>query len=158
MAKPVPEGMHSIIPHLIIKGADKAVEFYKEVFGAEQIGPVSTMPDGKVMHALLKIGDSHLMMADEFPQSTCRSPQSLGGSAVVLTLYVPDVDATWKKATEAGAQVVFPLSNQFWGDRYGQVRDPFGHVWALATHIEDLTPEEIEGRAKEAFAQMSKRS
>ncbi|MBZ5566450.1 MAG: VOC family protein [Acidobacteriia bacterium] len=156
MADPIPCGMHSITPHIIVNGAAKAVEFYKRVFGAEQIGPVSTMPDGKVMHAHLKIGDSHLMMADEFPQGSCRSPQSLGGSPVVLTLYVTDVDATWKKATEAGAKVVFPLSNQFWGDRYGQVADPFGHVWALATHIEDLTPAEIEQRAKSMFAQMGK--
>ncbi|MBZ5630614.1 MAG: VOC family protein [Acidobacteriia bacterium] len=152
MADPIPCGMHSITPHIIVNGAAKAVEFYKKVFGAEQVGPVSTMPDGKVMHAHLKIGDSHLMMADEFPQGSCRSPQSLGGSPVVLTLYVTDVDATWKKATEAGAKVVFPLSNQFWGDRYGQVADPFGHVWALATHIEDLTQAEIEERAKSAFA------
>ena len=152
MADPIPCGMHSITPHIIVNGAAKAVEFYKKVFGAEQVGPVSTMPDGKVMHAHLKIGDSHLMMADEFPQGSCRSPQSLGGSPVVLTLYVTDVDATWKKATEAGAKVVFPLSNQFWGDRYGQVADPFGHVWALATHIGDLTQAEIEERAKSAFA------
>ena len=156
MADPIPCGMHSITPHIIVNGAAKAVEFYKKVFGAEQIGPISTMPDGKVMHAHLKIGDSHLMMADEFPQGSCRSPQSLGGSPVVLTLYVTDVDATWKKATEAGAKVVFPLANQFWGDRYGQVADPFGHVWALATHIEDVSPAELEERAKSMFANAGK--
>jgi PhnB protein len=156
MAKPIPEGMHSITPHIVVNGAAKAIEFYKKVFGAEQIGPVSTMPDGKVMHAHLKIGDSHLLMVDEFPKGCVRSPVSLGGSPVVLTLYVPDVDATWKRATDNGATVVFPLGEQFWGDRYGQVQDPFGHVWALATHVEDLTPAEIEERAKSAFAQMAK--
>ena len=156
MVKPVPYDMHSITPHLVINGAAKAVEFYKRVFGAEVVRPISTTPDGKVMHAHLKIGDSNLMMADEFPQSCARSPQSLGGSAVVLTLYVPDVDATWKNATDAGAKVVFPLGNQFWGDRYGQIQDPWGHVWALATHVEDLTQAQIEQRAKEAFAQMPK--
>lgn len=157
MAKPIPEGMHSITPHLIVNGAAKAIEFYKHVFGAQQIGPVSTMPDGKVMHAHLKIGDSHLMLADEFPQQGCaRSPQSLGGSPVVLTLYVTDVDATWKTATEQGAKVLFALSNQFWGDRYGQIQDPFGHVWALATHLEDLTPAEIDERAKSMFAHTAK--
>jgi PhnB protein len=156
MAKPIPEGMHSITPHIIVNGAANAIEFYKKVFGAEQIGPVSTMPDGKVMHAHLKIGDSHLMMADEFPKPGMASPQTLGGSPVVLTLYVPDVDATWKMATDAGAKALFPLSNQFWGDRYGMVQDPFGHMWALATHIEDLTPAEIEERSKSAFAHAGK--
>jgi PhnB protein len=156
MAKAIPEGMHSITPHIIVNGAAKAIDFYKKVFGAEMVGPPSTGPDGKIMHALLKIGDSHLMMADEFPKGCTRSPQSLGGTPVVLTLYVPDVDATWKKATDNGAKVVFPVSDQFWGDRYGQVQDPFGHVWALATHIEDLTPAQIEERAKEVFAQMAK--
>lgn len=156
MVKPVPYDMHSITPHLVINGAAKAVEFYKKVFDAEVVRPISTTPDGKVMHAHLKIGDSNLMMADEFPQGSARAPQTLGGTPVVLTLYVADVDATWKKATDAGAKVVFPLGNQFWGDRYGQIQDPFGHVWALATHVEDLTQAQIEERAKEVFAQMAK--
>ena len=156
MVKPVPYDMHSITPHLVINGAAKAVEFYKKVFDAEVVRPISTTPDGKVMHAHMKIGDSNLMMADEFPQGSARAPQTLGGTPVVLTLYVADVDATWKKATDAGAKVVFPLGNQFWGDRYGQIQDPFGHVWALATHVEDLTQAQIEERAKEVFAQMAK--
>lgn len=154
MAKPVPEGMHSITPHLVVNGAAMAIDYYKAVFGAEEVRPTSTTPDGKVMHAHLRIGDSDLMLADEFPQGCARSPQALGGSPVVLTLYVPDVDATWKKATEGGAKPLFPLTNQFWGDRYGQIQDPFGHVWALATHVEDLTQAEIEQRARQAFAQM----
>ena len=152
MVKPIPEGMHSITPHLIVNGAAKAIEFYKKVFGAHEVRPTSTMPDGKVMHAHLKIGDSDVMLADEFPHSPVRSPQSVGGASVVLTLYVPDVDATWKKATDAGAKSLCPLSNMFWGDRYGMLQDPFGQVWALATHIEDLTQAEIEERAKSAFA------
>lgn len=156
MAKAIPEGMHSITPHLVVNGAAKAVEFYKEVFGAEVVRPISTTTDGKVMHAHLKIGDTQLMMADEFPMSRARSPQSLGGSAVVLNLYVADVDATWKRALDHGAQVVFPLADQFWGDRYGQIQDPFGHIWALATHTEDLTPAEIEARARVAMEEMSK--
>ena len=156
MVKPIPYGMHSITPHLLVDGAAKAIEFYKDVFGAELVRPISTTPDGKVMHAHLKIGDSHLMMADAFPKPGMGSPKSLGGTPVVLTLYVPDVDVTWKKATEAGAKALFPLSNQFWGDRYGMVQDPFGHLWALATHIEDLTQEEIEERAKSAFAHAGK--
>ena len=157
MANYVPYELHSITPHLVVHKATKAIEFYKEVFGAELVRPVSTTPDGKVMHAHLKIGDSNLMMADEFPMSSARSPQSLGGSPVVLTLYVPDVDATWKRALDHGAQVVFPLGDQFWGDRYGQVKDPFGHIWALATHHEDLQQAEIEERARKAFAQMPSR-
>ena len=153
MVRAIPEGMHSITPHLLVDGAAKAIEFYKDVFGAELVRPTSTTPDGKVMHAHLKIGDSHLMMADyAFPRPGMGSPQSLGGTPVVLTLYVPDVDATWKKATDAGAKPLVPLANQFWGDRYGIVQDPFGHMWALATHIEDLTQKEIEERMNSVFA------
>ena len=109
MVKPIPYGMHSITPHLLVDGAAKAIEFYRNVFGAEVVRPISTTPDGKVMHAHLKIGDSHLMMADAFPKECMGSPKSLGGTPVVLTLYVPDVDATWKKATDAGAKPMFPL-------------------------------------------------
>jgi PhnB protein len=156
MVKPIPEGMHSITPHLLVDGAAKALEFYKNAFGAEVARPPSTTPDGKILHVLFKIGDSHLMMADAFPKGSMASPKSLGGTPVVLTLYVPDVDATWKKATDAGAKPVFPLINQFWGDRYGIIEDQFGHAWALATHIEDLTPAELEERAKSAFAHSGK--
>ncbi len=145
----------SITPHLCIQGAAEAIDFYKKAFGAEEIGRHET-PDGKIMHAALKIGDSMLFLADDFGQCQFRSPKALGGNSVVLNLYGPDVDALWQRATDAGASVVFPLANQFWGDRYGQVQDPFGHIWALGTHIEDVTPAEMEERAKAAFAHMPK--
>jgi len=153
--KAVPEGMHTITPHLIINGADKAIEFYKKAFGAEVNG-VHHTPDGKVMHASLKIGDSHLYLADEFPGMGAKGPQALGGSPVVLNLYADNIDKVFNQAVAAGATVTMPLANQFWGDRYGQVKDPFGHSWALGQHIEDVAPPEMERRANEAFAQMAK--
>ena len=153
--KAVQEGMHTITPHLSVKGADKAIEFYKKAFGAEVKG-VHHTPDGRVMHAMLKIGDSHLMMDDEFPGMGTPSPQTLGGSPVVLNIYVDDVDALFNQAVAAGAQVTMPLQNQFWGDRYGQIKDPFGHTWALGQHIEDVAPEEMERRGKAIFAEMAK--
>jgi len=109
-----------------------------------------------VMHAMLKIGDSHLMMADEFPGIGTPSAQTLGGSPVVLNIYVDNVDALFNQAVAAGAQVTMPLQNQFWGDRYGQIKDPFGHAWALGQHIEDVAPEELERRGKAIFAEMAK--
>ncbi len=153
----VPEGLHTITPHLYVRDASKAIEFYKKAFGAEVQGGVHHTPDGKVMHASLKIGDSHLMLADEFPQFGERSPQSLGGSPVVLNIYVEDVDKLFTQAVAAGAKVTMPLADQFWGDRYGQVVDPFGHHWALGAHKEDVAPEELEKRAKAAFAEMAKK-
>ncbi len=151
-----PEGLRSITPHLVIKGGGPAIEFYRSVFGAQVIGPVHTTPDGKVMHALLEIGDSRIMLADTFEMPGApRSPAALGGSPVILNLYVPDVDALWQKALDAGATVVFPLKNQCWGDRYGQIRDPFGHEWALAQHVEDVSPAEMEKRAREAIPSMA---
>ncbi len=156
--KPIPQGMHTITPHLVINGAAQAIDFYKRAFGAEELGRHTT-PDGKIMHALLQVGDSRLMLADEFPGPGClKSAQTLGGSPVVLNLYFPDVDAQWKQAVEAGAKVTFPLADQFWGDRYGQVSDPFGFQWALATHVEDVSPAEMKERAKAAFALMQKAS
>jgi PhnB protein len=155
-ARPIPAGMHTITPHLVIKGAAKAIEFYQKAFGATTVFPPHFTPDGKVMHALLQIGDSRLMLADSFEMPGApRSPEALGGSPVILNLYVDNVDALWQRALDAGAKVVFPLQNQFWGDRYGQVRDPFGHEWALAQHVEDVSPAEMEERAKAAMAQMS---
>jgi PhnB protein len=155
--KAVPEGMHTITPHLVIRDCSKAIEFYKQAFGAEVKG-VHHTPEGKVMHALLKIGDSNLMMADEFPGFGSKGPQTLGGSPVVLNLYVDGVDRLFNQAVSAGATVTMPLANQFWGDRYGQVVDPFGHHWALAQHIEDVAPEEMERRAKAVFAEMAKQA
>lgn len=151
----VPEGMHTITPHLVVRGGDQALEFYKKAFGAQQVGGIFRTPDGKVMHAELRIGDSRFMLADELTGMS-KSPQALGGSSVVLNVYVNDVDQLFNQAVSAGAKVTMPLANQFWGDRYGQVSDPFGHHWALGQHVEDVAPEEMEKRAKEMFAQMAK--
>ena len=147
----------TILAHLVENDAAKALDFYKNAFGAEVLG-VHKTPDGKVMHAELNIGGARLMLADEFPGAPgCASAKSLGGTAVVLNLYVDeDVDGLFNQAVKAGATVVMPLGDQFWGDRYGQVVDPFGHRWALGQHVEDVAPAEMERRAKEAFAQMSK--
>jgi uncharacterized glyoxalase superfamily protein PhnB len=154
--KAVPEGLHTITPHLVIRGADKAVEFYKKAFGAEEHG-VHRTPDGKVMHASLKIGDSYLHLADEFPgMGTCASPQTLNGTTVTITIYTENVDTLFNRAVTAGATATMPLANQFWGDRYGQLNDPFGHNWALAQHVEDVAPEEMERRGRAAFEQMAK--
>jgi uncharacterized glyoxalase superfamily protein PhnB len=155
MAKPVPEGLHTITPHLVVTGAAKALDWYKKAFGAVELFRKAT-PDGKLMHAQFTIGDSALMMADCFPEmgGPCRSPQELGGSTIVLNLYGPDCDKVFNQAVAAGATVRMPLADMFWGDRYGQIVDPFGHVWAIGTHKEDLTPEEMERRANEAMKQM----
>ena len=153
--KAVPEGFHTITAHLSVRGADKAIEFYKNAFGAQVLG-VHHTPDGKVIHGMLKIGDSLLMLADEFPGMGTPAPQTLGGSPVVLNIYVEDVDSLWKQAVDAGATVTMPLGDQFWGDRYGQIKDPFGHGWALGSRKENVTPEEMERRAREVFASMAK--
>jgi len=154
--KTVPEGFNTVSPHLVIKGASEAIEFYRKAFGAEEICRMPG-PDGQsVMYAELKIGNSRVMLAEEFPgpETGCKSPASLGGTAVTIHLYVEDCDALWKQATNAGAKEICPLMDAFWGDRYGQVKDPFGHNWAIATHKEDLTPEEIGKRAEEWFKNM----
>ncbi len=153
--KAVREGQHTITPHLVVNGGEKALEFYQKAFGA-QIGHVHKTPDGKVMHAEFKIGDSTLMLADEFPGMSCPSPKTAGGSCVVLNLYMDGIDKVFNQAVSAGATVTMPLGDQFWGDRYGQLKDPFGHIWALGQHIEDVAPDEMARRAEEAFAHMSK--
>jgi uncharacterized glyoxalase superfamily protein PhnB len=140
-----------------VREASKAVEFYEKAFGA-QLRALHKTPDGKVMHASLKIGDSSLLLADEFPGAGCPSPQTLGGSPVVLNIYVEDVDKLFNQAVAAGAKVTMPLANQFWGDRYGQIVDPFGHTWALGSHVEDVAPEELERRANAMFAEMAKKA
>jgi PhnB protein len=150
--KAIPEGFHTLTPHLVVKGADQAIEFYKKAFGAQEIMRMAG-PDGKsIMHAELRIGDSPIMLAEEFPQMGNRGPQSLGGTAVTLHVYVEDADAVFNQAVAAGAQVGMPMADAFWGDRYGQLTDPFGHSWSFATHKEDLTPEEIGKRAEAAFS------
>ncbi|MBI4470886.1 MAG: VOC family protein [Acidobacteria bacterium] len=145
--KAIPEGHHTLTPHIVVRGGMDAIEFYKRAFGAKEL-MVMPGPEGKVMHAEIQIGDSVLYLADEFPEmGGCLSPQAIGGTPVVLHLYVEDVDARFNQAVAAGAAVRMPLSDMFWGDRYGQVTDPFGHIWSLASHKEDLTPEEIGKRA-----------
>jgi uncharacterized glyoxalase superfamily protein PhnB len=151
--KPIPEGMTGVTPHLTVKDTKKAIEFYKKAFGATEQG-IFAMPDGSIMHASIKIGGGTVMLNDEFPQMGCVSPQSLGGTPVYLSLYVQDVDATVKQAVAAGAEIKMPVADQFWGDRYGLIADPFGHYWEIATHKEDLTPEELQRRGREAMSQM----
>ncbi len=155
--KAVPEGTHTITAHLSVRDAQKAIDFYQKAFGAQLLHMHKT-PDGRVMHASLKIGDSQLMLADEFPGMGTPSPQALGGSPVVLNIYVEDVDTLFNQSVAAGAKVTMPLADQFWGDRYGQIVDPFGHHWALGSHVEDVAPEEMERRANAMFSEMSKKA
>ncbi len=150
---PVPEGFHTVTPHLVIKGAAAAIDFYKRAFGAEVVARMDG-PGGTVGHAELKIGDSIIFLADEFPGGPCTSPQTLGGSPVSLHLYVPDVDAAFKRATSAGGRETMAVADMFWGDRFGQLQDPFGHNWSIATRKEILTPQEVEQRAQAFWAQM----
>jgi PhnB protein len=152
-AKPIPEGYHTISPSLTIDGAAEAIEFYKRAFGATERMRMA-MPDGKIAHAELDIGDSVLMLNDALPQSPLKSPKQLGGTTVSVFLYVDDVDSVVQDAIDAGATVTMPVEDQFWGDRFGSVSDPFGHHWAIATHKEDLTPAEIAERGREAMASM----
>lgn len=152
--KPIPDGCHSVIPHLVVKGADKAIEFYKQALGATEMSRIPG-PDGKsVLHAELRVGGGRVYICDEFPQSGCKAPTSIGATSVTLHVYVADVDAAFAKAVAAGAVVMMPLMDMFWGDRYGKIRDPFGHEWSLASHIEDVPPEEMPARAKDAMARM----
>jgi PhnB protein len=150
----VPQGFHTLTPHLVVRDAEKAIEFYKKAFGAELLGDVAKMPDGKVMHAMLRIGDSFLMLNDEMPEHGALSPLSGGSSSVTIHIYTDKVDTAFDRATSAGAKVKMPLMDQFWGDRYGVVTDPFGHQWSLATHVKDLSPEEMKVGMEEAIAKM----
>jgi PhnB protein len=142
----IPEGYHSVTPYLHINGAARAIEFYKEVFGATEVFRMDA-PDGKIGHAEIKFGNSHVMLADEFPDMGVRGPQSYGGTPVSLLLYVEDVDALAERAVAAGAKMLSPLEDKFYGDRMGKLQDPFGHIWAIATHTEDVSPEELQKRA-----------
>lgn len=146
--KPIPEGMHSLTPHLVCAGAASAIEFYKKAFNATEQARLPG-PNGKLMHAAVRIGDSTLMLVDENPQYGMLGPKSLKGSPVTIHLYVNDVDATVAQAVSAGAKVTMPAADMFWGDRYGQLEDPFGHRWSVATHMRDVSREEMrEGMAK----------
>ena len=151
---PVPPGYHTITPHIFVSDAKKAAEFYQKAFGAEVRG-MAEAPDGKVIHAEVKIGDSILMFNDEVPQMGVLSPTSTKASTcVTLHIYVPDADKVFASAVAAGAKVTMPLADQFWGDRYGTVQDPFGHSWSIATHIKDQTPEEMKVAMDEAMSKM----
>ena len=150
VVKAIPDGYHTATPYLIVQNATAAIEFYKRALGATELMRL-TDPEGKVAHAEIKIGNSPIMLADEVPTMGFRSPRSLGGSAVSLMIYMEDVDAKFRQATDAGARVLMPVKDQFYGDRSGTLEDPFGHVWTLATHIEDVPLEEINRRAKAAM-------
>jgi len=153
--QPIPCGYHTITPVLSVRGGFQALDFYQRAFGAEERMRFPG-PDGKtLMHAELKIGDSVFMLSEEQPNMGCRGPQSLGGTTVSLYLYVPDVDNAFTQAVTAGATVLMPVADMFWGDRMGKVADPFGHEWTVATHKEDLTAEEIKQRGKAFFSQMA---
>jgi PhnB protein len=154
--KGVPEGFSTVTPSLNVRDAAQALDFYKRAFGAVETVRMPG-PGGKILHAEIKIGDSHLFLADEMPEWGSRSPLTLGGTATGVCLYVDDADAVFNQAVGAGARVLMPLADQFWGDRYGKLQDPFGHEWAVATHLEDLTPEEMKKRQDMAMAQMTQR-
>jgi PhnB protein len=152
--KPIPEGYHTVTPYLVVDDAIEAIDYYKQAFGAKERMRMEA-PDGKIGHAELEIGDSLVMLSDPFPQATTRPPSELGGTSAGVFLYVEDVDAVVKKAVDAGATITMEVSDQFWGDRFGSVKDPFGHSWSVATHVEDVPPEEMAERAKQAMASMS---
>jgi PhnB protein len=152
--KRVPQGFHTVTPHLVVRGASEAIEFYKKAFGARELSR-SPGPDGKsLLHAEIQIGDSRIFLNDEFPDMGAVSPLSFKGTAVTLHLYVEDADRLFQQAVQAGAKVAMPIMDQFWGDRYGIVTDPYGHRWSIASHIKDMTPQEMQKAAAEAFAKM----
>ena len=153
--KRVPEGYHTLTPHLIMKDAAKAIEFYKKAFGATERGRFLG-PGGKIMHAELQIGDSRLMLNDEFPEMGASGPTGDGRVPVTIHLYVEDVDKVFKQAVAAGAKATMPVADMFWGDRYGKLTDPSGHNWSIASHIKDMTPAEMEAAGKAAMAEMGK--
>lgn len=149
-ARSIPEGQEAAIPYLCVKDGSKAIDFYKKAFGATEVMRMAD-PSGKVGHAELKIGGGRVFLADEYPEMGFVSPRTLGGTPVMMHLYVEDVDSVAKKAVAAGAKVVRPVEDQFYGDRGGKFEDPFGHQWWIATHVEDVTPEEMKKRAKEKY-------
>jgi PhnB protein len=155
MASKIPSGMHSVTPHLVCAGAAKAIDFYKKAFGATEEARMPG-PDGRLMHAAVKIGDSTVMLADEMPEWGSLAPTSLKGSPVTIHLYVEDADRFVERAAKAGAKVTMPVSEQFWGDRYGKIEDPFGHHWSVATHVRDVSPEDMKKAMKEMEKNMPK--
>lgn len=155
-AKTIPAGFHSVTPHLIVKGAGKAIEFYKQVFGAQELHRMPGPDGATIMHAEITIGDSIIMLNDECPEMRALGPQAIGGSPVTIHLYVDDVDAVVQRALAAGAIPTMPVADMFWGDRYGTLTDPFGHHWSIATHVKDLTPDQMQQAAAAAFAAPSR--
>lgn len=156
-ARPIPQGFRSVTPYLTVNDAARALDFYKRAFGAQEVMRMDG-PGGKIGHAEIKIGDSIIMLADEMPNAGSRSPQSLGGTTGGVFLYVENVDTTFNQAVSAGAQVEAPLSDMFWGDRYGRLKDPFGHSWSVATHKEDVAPAEMSKRMQEYAQKMSQQT
>ena len=152
--KPIPEGYHTLTTYLSVDNASEAIEWYKGAFGAKERVRMDG-PEGTIGHAELQIGDSLIMLADPFPQSQTRPPTELGGTTAGVFMYVEDVDSVVQKAVDAGAITTMEVADQFWGDRFGSVKDPFGHSWSIATHVEDVPPEKMAERAKEAMAAMS---
>jgi len=150
-----PDGFHSATPSLVVNNAKEAIEFYKKAFDATEIYQFPT-PDGKIMHAMIQIGDSFIMMSDEFPAMGSRSPTAIGGTPVMIYLYVEDADKIFNQAVEAGAKVTMPIMDAFWGDRFGSVIDPYGHAWSIATHQMDMSPEGLRKAGDEFFANMQK--
>jgi len=149
---PVPRGFHTITPQLTFDNAVKAIDWYKQALGAEEVSRFEG-PDGRIMHAEIKIGDSHIMMGDEVPEYGARGPGLLGGTSTSFFIYGPDVDARWKRAVDAGGKVTMPLADQFWGDRSGCVEDPFGHQWWISQRMKDMTPDELRKAADAFFEQ-----
>jgi PhnB protein len=152
--QPIPEGYQTVTPYLAVDDAAEAIEYYKKAFGAKERARMEAS-GGKIGHAELEIGDSLVMLSDPLPQATTRPPKELGGTTASVFMYVEDVDAVVKQAVDAGATITMEVADQFWGDRFGSVQDPFGHLWSIATHVEDVAPEEMAERAKEAMAAMT---
>lgn len=148
--KPIPDGYGTLTPHLVTRDCSAAMAFYTKAFGAKEIKR-HPGPGGKIMHAEMQVGNSRFFLNDEFPEMGAMSPQSIGGTPITLHLFVEDCDALFKQAVAAGAKEVMPLADQFWGDRYGMVTDPYGHNWSIATHVKDMTPQEMMAAAAEAF-------
>jgi len=151
---PIPEGYTTVTPYLVVADAAKAIEFYQKAFGAEEVFRMCMPGTDTIMHCEIKIGGSHIMMSQEWPEQYAKAPTTVGGTTAIVHLYVKDVDAAFKKAVDAGCEVAMPPMDAFWGDRFGKVKDPHGHEWSLATHIEDVPPEEMDKRAAEWFANM----
>jgi PhnB protein len=152
--KPIPEGYRTITPYLAVEDAAEAIDYYKKAFGAKERGRMEA-PGGKIGHAELEIGDSLVMLSDALPQFSTRPPTELGGTSASVFMYVEDVDAVVKQAVDAGGTVTMEVADQFWGDRFGSLQDPFGHLWSIATRVEDVPSEEMAERAKAAMAAMS---